>query len=51
MRAPRARKRREKAMPLPYVDIIEGRTPAEIQALLDWSFGCGRAQFLTGELR
>jgi 4-oxalocrotonate tautomerase len=81
-------------MPLLYVDLIEGRAPAEIRALLDgihdavveafavpprdryqvvrthpaheiadlivavtdngdddWSFGYGRAQFLTGELK
>ena len=62
-------------MPLLYVDLIEGRAPAEIRALVaanlaarcgldsadlvvsvtdngdeDWSFGYGRAQFLTGEL-
>jgi hypothetical protein len=46
-------------MPLLYVDLIEGPAPAEIRTLLDaitdnndedWSFGHGRAQFLTGEL-
>ena len=57
-------------MPLLYVDLIEGRAPAEIRNLAarcgldsadlvvsitdnsdaDWSFGYGRAQFLTGEL-
>lgn len=76
-------------MPLLYIDLVEGRTPAEVQPLLDalhaavveafgvpesdryqvvrthpadlivsitensdedWSFGHGRAQFLTGEL-
>jgi hypothetical protein len=46
-------------MPLLYVDVIEGRTPEELRALLDgmhdavvedWSFGHGRARLLTGEL-
>jgi hypothetical protein len=33
-------------MPLLYVDLIEGRANGDE----DWSFGCGRAQFRTGEL-
>jgi phenylpyruvate tautomerase PptA (4-oxalocrotonate tautomerase family) len=33
--ANRAQNHREKTMPLLYVDIIEGRTPAEIQTMLD----------------
>jgi 4-oxalocrotonate tautomerase len=43
-------------MPLLYVDLIEGRGPAELIVSItenndeDWSFGYGRAQFLTGEL-
>jgi len=44
-------------MPLLHVDLIEGRTPDEVHALLDGihdavveAFGHGRAQFLTGEL-
>jgi hypothetical protein len=52
-------------MPLLYVDLIEGRAPAEIRTLLDAihdavveafvsitdNVGYGRAQFLTGELK
>jgi hypothetical protein len=43
----------EDALPLIRIDMMAGRSGAEITQNTDedWSFGHGRAQFLTGELR
>ncbi|SDL71616.1 tautomerase family protein [Arthrobacter sp. ok362] len=45
-------------MPLVRIDVNQGRSPEQLRglsrgihaAIMDWSFGFGRAQYVTGEL-